>query len=88
MTKHTVDIGSFDILRDEEVRRSMKEISKWPIFPQLYISGEFVGGCDIITEMQKNGELEELLARNGSIKAKESTLEERFDQLFTHNALY
>ena len=81
LTEYNTDIGSFDILRDEEVRQGMKSFSNWPTFPQLYISGEFIGGCDIITEMQKNGELKELLTEKGLIKAKESTIEKRLKAL-------
>ena len=52
-----VQFGSFDILSDEEVRQGLKEYSAWPTFPQLYHKGEFIGGCDIVLEMQQNGEL-------------------------------
>ena len=49
--------GSFDVLSDPEVRDGIKDFSDWPTIPQLYIKGEFVGGCDIIREMYANGEL-------------------------------
>lgn len=74
-----VEIGSFDILTDEEVRQNMKSFSNWPTYPQLYIAGEFVGGCDIVTEMHKNGELKELLVEKGLFQ-KES-LESRLKSL-------
>jgi glutaredoxin-related protein len=45
--------------QDEEVRQGLKEYSDWPTFPQLYVAGEFVGGCDIVEEMAKAGELKE-----------------------------
>lgn len=60
-----VEIGSFDILADEEVRQNLKSFSNWPTYPQLYIAGEFIGGCDIITEMHKSGELKEILKEKG-----------------------
>jgi monothiol glutaredoxin len=50
-----------NILEDPQVRESMKEFSSWPTFPQLYVKGEFVGGCDIVKEMYASGELQKLL---------------------------
>ncbi len=55
------DFTTFDILEDEEVRQGLKEYSNWPTFPQLYINGDLIGGCDIVTEMYQNGELKALL---------------------------
>ena len=55
------DYQTVDVLSDHEVRTGMKEYSDWPTFPQLYIDGEFVGGCDIVTEMHGNGELHQTL---------------------------
>jgi monothiol glutaredoxin len=49
-----------DVLRDAEIRQGIKEFSDWPTIPQLYIKGEFVGGCDIVKEMFQTGELQEL----------------------------
>eukprot|EP00887_Chlorella_sp_A99_P000035 scaffold16.g35.t1 len=49
--------GSFDILEDEEVRQGLKEFSSWPTYPQLYVNGELLGGCDIVLEMAEAGEL-------------------------------
>ena len=54
---------SIDILKDEKVRRLVKEYSDWPTYPQLYVNGELVGGCDIVTEMHKNGTLKEVLSK-------------------------
>ena len=51
------DFGSFDILEDQEVRQGLKEKSKWPTYPQLYVNGELLGGCDIILEMFEDGSL-------------------------------
>ena len=56
------DFGSFDILADDEVRAGMKEYGNWPTFPQLWVSGELVGGCDIVTEMFQSGELKTLIS--------------------------
>jgi len=50
-----------NVLEDGEIRDGVKEYSAWPTIPQLYVEGEFLGGCDIITEMYQNGELQEKL---------------------------
>lgn len=55
------DFGSSNILVDAEKRQGIKDFTEWPTIPQLYVDGEFVGGCDIVTEMFQNGELQELL---------------------------
>ncbi len=55
------EYSSFNILEDEAIRAGIKEYSDWPTIPQLYVDGEFVGGCDIITEMFQSGELKKLL---------------------------
>lgn len=55
------DYGSSNILVDAEKRQGIKDFTEWPTIPQLYVDGEFVGGCDIVTEMFQNGELHELL---------------------------
>ncbi|NOX39486.1 MAG: Grx4 family monothiol glutaredoxin [Alphaproteobacteria bacterium] len=54
-----------DVLADEAVRQGIKDFSDWPTIPQLYVKGEFVGGCDIITEMMLSGELDTLLSKEG-----------------------
>ncbi len=51
------DYGSFDVLSDPELRDAIKEYSDWPTIPQLYVDGEFMGGCDIVKEMYETGEL-------------------------------
>ncbi len=56
-----VNFKDVDILRDPELRQGIKEFSDWPTIPQLYIKGEFVGGCDIVKEMFASGELQEML---------------------------
>ena len=50
-----------DVLLDEELRQGIKTFSDWPTIPQLYVDGEFIGGCDIITELFQSGELKTLL---------------------------
>ncbi len=54
-----------DVLADEEIREGVKAFSNWPTIPQLYVKGEFVGGCDIVREMYESGELEKLFAAKG-----------------------
>ena len=54
-----------NVLESDEIRNAIKAYSNWPTLPQLYVKGEFVGGCDIITEMYQSGELKEMLADKG-----------------------
>tara|TARA_B100000674_G_scaffold383470_1_gene326615 strand:- start:159 stop:719 length:561 start_codon:yes stop_codon:yes gene_type:complete len=54
--------GHFDILSDDDVRQGLKKFSDWPTYPQLYVNGELLGGCDIILEMAQEGELAEALS--------------------------
>lgn len=51
-----------DVLSNDDVRQGIKEYSDWPTIPQLYVKGEFIGGCDIVTEMYESGELKEALS--------------------------
>ena len=60
-----VDFTDVNVLEDEGVRQGIKDYSDWPTIPQLYVKGEFVGGCDIITEMTLSGELDQLLEKEG-----------------------
>lgn len=60
-----VDFADVNVLADEDVRQGIKDYSDWPTIPQLYIKGEFVGGCDIITEMTLSGELDTMFDTNG-----------------------
>ena len=53
-----------DVLQDEELRQGIKEFSDWPTIPQLYVNKEFIGGCDIITELFQSGELKNIIAKN------------------------
>jgi Grx4 family monothiol glutaredoxin len=57
------DFGHFDILTDEAIRQGLKEYSQWPTYPQVYVNGELLGGCDIVLEMAENGELAAELAK-------------------------
>ncbi|MBS0294842.1 MAG: Grx4 family monothiol glutaredoxin [Proteobacteria bacterium] len=58
-----------DVLQDEELRNGIKTYSDWPTIPQLYVKGEFVGGCDIVREMFQSGELKPLLVEKGVVSA-------------------
>ena len=60
-----VPFHTANVLEDPELREGVKEFSNWPTVPQLYVGGEFVGGCDIVTEMYQSGELEALLKSKG-----------------------
>lgn len=55
------EFAAVDVLADEEVRQGIKEFSNWPTIPQLYVNGQFVGGCDIMMEMFEKGELQQLI---------------------------
>ena len=59
--KHGKPFKTYDILEDADLRQGLKEFTNWPTFPQVYIDGKFVGGCDIVMDMDKNGELKSLL---------------------------
>ena len=60
-----VKFKGIDVLADPEIREGVKAYSSWPTVPQLYVKGEFVGGCDIIREMFETGELTEFMNTNG-----------------------
>jgi monothiol glutaredoxin len=65
-----VKFQSYNILDDMDLRQGLKEFSDWPTFPQLYVKGELVGGCDIVKEMYEAGELGPFLAEKGvAVKA-------------------
>jgi len=65
LTHLGVPFKGIDVLTDPGLRQGIKEYSSWPTIPQLYVKGEFVGGCDIIREMYQTGELTELLNTRG-----------------------
>ena len=56
------DYALFNVREDNALRQGIKDFSNWPTVPQLYVNGEFVGGCDIVREMYQSGELQQLLA--------------------------
>jgi monothiol glutaredoxin len=60
-----VKFKAVNVLADPEVRQGIKEFSNWPTIPQLYVKGEFVGGCDIVKEMFEQGELDTFLTERG-----------------------
>lgn len=61
LKSYGVKFATVDVLQDEEIRQGIKVYSNWPTIPQLYVKGEFIGGCDIISEMHESGELKGLL---------------------------
>jgi monothiol glutaredoxin len=65
LTHLGVPFKTANVLEDAELREGIKQFSQWPTIPQLYVKGEFVGGCDIVIEMFQSGELETLLADKG-----------------------
>ena len=65
LTHIGVKFKSVDVLNEPSVRDGIKQYSDWPTIPQLYVKGEFVGGCDIVREMHEAGELVELLSNKG-----------------------
>jgi monothiol glutaredoxin len=67
-----VEFTDIDVLADDDIRQGIKDYADWPTIPQLYVKGEFVGGCDIITEMTLSGELDQLLETNGVTYDKEA----------------
>jgi len=65
LKREAVPFETFNILADPEIRQGLKEYSSWPTYPQLYIDGKFVGGCDIVTELHQSGELGRELSAAG-----------------------
>ena len=76
-----VSYKDVNVLADDEIRQGIKDFSDWPTIPQLYVKGEFVGGCDIITEMTLSGELDQLFETSGGAYSKEAA-----DQIRAANA--
>ena len=60
-----VKFKGINVLEDENLRQGVKDFSDWPTIPQLYVKGEFIGGCDIVKEMYENGELKKILEDKG-----------------------
>jgi monothiol glutaredoxin len=70
LTNMGIKFKGVDVLADADIRQGIKEFSNWPTIPQLYVKGEFIGGCDIVREMYQNGELQTLLSEKGiNVKA-------------------
>ncbi len=67
-----VEYQDVNILESDEMRQGIKDFSNWPTTPQLYVKGEFVGGCDIVTEMTMSGELDTMLADKGVSYSEEA----------------
>ena len=67
-----VNFADVNVLADPEIRQGIKDFSDWPTIPQLYVKGEFVGGCDIVTEMTLSGELDALFDSKGVAYDKEA----------------
>ncbi len=61
LNSYGVPYESVDVLADPELRQALKEFSNWPTFPQLYVNGQLIGGCDICVEMDRSGELEPIV---------------------------
>lgn len=70
---------SHDVLIDEELRQGIKDFSSWPTIPQVFINGEFIGGCDILLQMHKDGTLIDTLWKNAGIKSALAEDEETSD---------
>lgn len=60
---YDIPFETFNVLEDEDIRQGIKEYSEWPTIPQLYVNGEFIGGCDVLTEMHSDGELGPILGK-------------------------
>ena len=65
LDSHLPDYQTVDVLSDPELRAGIKVVSSWPTVPQLYVGGDFVGGCDIVTEMYESGELKRRIEAAG-----------------------
>jgi monothiol glutaredoxin len=65
LNKLEVSFKDVDVLSDEGIRQGIKEFTNWPTIPQLYVKGEFIGGCDIVKEMYLSGELQAVLQEKG-----------------------
>ena len=63
LNSHKIPFASRNVLEDPELRQGIKEFSDWPTIPQLYVNGEFIGGCDIMMEMEESGELSGILEK-------------------------
>lgn len=64
LNNHGTSFHSVNVLAEDELREGIKTYSNWPTIPQLYVSGEFIGGCDIVMQMERSGELNVLLEKS------------------------
>ena len=64
LKSYQVPFAARNVLDDQQLRQGIKDFTQWPTIPQVFIQGEFIGGCDIVTEMHNNGELEKLLKKS------------------------
>ena len=62
LQNHNVEFNSIDVLEDYDIRDGIKQYSNWPTIPQLYVKGDFVGGCDIVMDLERKGELQGVLS--------------------------
>ncbi|CRK91920.1 CLUMA_CG005539, isoform A [Clunio marinus] len=69
MRMHGVQYDAHDVLLDDDIRQGVKDLTSWPTIPQVFINGEFIGGCDILLQMHQNGELIEVLEKTAGIKS-------------------
>ena len=69
LTTLQIKFKGVDVLQNADVREGIKQFSNWPTIPQLYVKGEFIGGCDIVREMAENGELEQVFDNKGIARA-------------------
>lgn len=67
LKKLNVEFKTINVLEDEVIRQGIKEFSDWPTIPQLYLCGEFIGGCDIVKELYLSGELKNIMLEKGII---------------------
>lgn len=77
---HAVNYDSHNVLENEDIRQGIKDYTNWPTIPQVFINGEFVGGCDILLQMHQNGELIEELKKVGITSALLKKSEEEDEQ--------
>lgn len=61
LDEHGLSYETRDVLQDDDLRQAIKEYSNWPTLPQLYVNGEFIGGCDIVSQLHESGELHKIL---------------------------
>jgi monothiol glutaredoxin len=71
LTHVGVPFKGINVLEDMDIREGVKQFSNWPTIPQLYVKGEFIGGCDIVREMYESGELEQLMNDKGVVAAEQ-----------------